>query len=77
VSDPLVLGFTIWPEPEGDEGEALIAALSLYITQAQKPASDPLEEASVSRWAMVGRRTALLGKHKDPHTGWGRSKAIR
>jgi hypothetical protein len=77
VSDPAALEFTIWPEPEGDEGEALIAALTLYLTQAQKPASDPLEEASVSRWAMAGRRTALLGQNKGPHTGWGRSKAIR
>lgn len=70
------LRMTIHPEPGGDEGEALISAISAYLALHRNAAAEALPPAPpASRWQTAGRRTAIRGIAKSPRMGWGREGA--
>lgn len=69
------LRMTITPEPTGDEGEAIVAAIATYLTVQQRAQpSAPVREPS-SRWLIAGRREAVRGRAGSPRSGWGRERA--
>jgi hypothetical protein len=73
-SDSIWLTLSISPEPTGDEGEALIAAISAYL--AVQPVGTPAagRVAEVDPWASAGRRAAVRGRTGAPPMGWGRAR---
>lgn len=73
--EPPPLRFTITPEPEGDEGEALIAAITVYLSATAHSTSMDAEVDSVSRWGAAGRRSGIRGLDDEKQMGWGRRSA--
>ena len=73
--EPPLLRLTITPEPTGDEGEALIAAIVVYLS-ANAPVDMTIEEPPApSRWAAAGKRSAVRGVNVNSQLGWGRRRA--
>lgn len=69
------LHLAIAPEPTGDEGEALIAAISVYLAASAQSESTNETKPAVSRWAAAGRREAIGGIAKSQGMGWGKGRA--
>ena len=65
---------SISPEPTGDEGEALIAAISAYLAvqSVGTPVAEPIARAEP--WPSAGRRAAVRGRAGAPPMGWGRAR---
>lgn len=74
AEEPL-LRFTITPEPEGDEGEALIAAITIYLSATNQPEIIAGETPNVSRWGSAGKRSGIRGLYDEKQMGWGRRSA--
>jgi len=69
------LRFTIAPEPKGDEGEALIAAITVYLSVTNQHVAIDGETSPVSRWGSAGRRSGNRGLDDEKQMGWGRRGA--
>ncbi len=72
---PASLIFSISPEPSGDEGEALIAAITVYLARRSRMQAPSSQKPVVSRWLTAGRKQSVRALAKSPEMGWGRGSS--
>lgn len=68
------LSMAISPEPDPEERDALIAAVTAYLASRPAAENGETELPPPARWRVAGRRLAVKGVAKSPAMGWGRSR---
>jgi hypothetical protein len=66
------LRLTISPEPYGDEGEALVAAIAAFLAFETTEFAVDEPEVPASRWLTAGRRESIQGRAGAAGMGWAR-----